>query len=316
VRVHRHVEQGSKPVKAFVLGAGLGTRLRPLTEHLPKPLVPVAGQPLITRAFDHLIAAGVGGFVVNTHHAAQAYTTLFANSRYRELPVALRHEPVILETAGGLANVRDLLDGDAPILVYNGDILTDIPLQDALTAHRNSGALVTLVLRAEGKLRNVNFDAQSATIRDIRGTLGHAGQACQFTGVYIIEPRFLDELEPGKVESVVAVFLRLIEAGAHIGGHLATSGYWLDLGDRDSYLEAHALLLGATPLIHPDAELHPDARVIGSSVVAAGCRVGAGAILQDTVLWDSAQIEAGTQLTRCVVRGGRTAAGRHHDTDF
>ncbi|HYF36671.1 MAG TPA: sugar phosphate nucleotidyltransferase, partial [Prosthecobacter sp.] len=110
--------------KAFVLGAGLGERLRPLTDQLPKPLIPVFHRPLITYAFDHLIAAGVEELVVNTHHLPEAYAHEFPNRRYRGLPIHFRHEaPVRLETAGGIANVQDLL-GDEPFIVYNGDILT------------------------------------------------------------------------------------------------------------------------------------------------------------------------------------------------
>src|SRR5215204_6109616 len=94
---------------AFVLGAGLGTRLKSLTLHRPKPLIPVCNRPLITYAFDHLLGVGVQRFIVNTHHRAEAYKAVFADRSYRGAPVELRHEPDILETAGGIKNVEDLL---------------------------------------------------------------------------------------------------------------------------------------------------------------------------------------------------------------
>ena len=102
--------------KAFVLAAGLGTRLRPLTDTLPKPLIPVGLKPLITFAFDHLIAdAGVEEFIVNTHHLAGAYAGAFPDGTYRGRPLHFRHEPVLLETGGGIRNVADLLaPGDGP----------------------------------------------------------------------------------------------------------------------------------------------------------------------------------------------------------
>ena len=113
--------------QAFVLGAGLGTRLRPLTDELPKPLVPVFGKPLITFAFDHLLAAGVRRFVVNTHHLPELFRDSLGNGTYRSCPLSLVHEPVLLETGGGIKNAEPLLT-ESSFLVYSGDVLTDLPL--------------------------------------------------------------------------------------------------------------------------------------------------------------------------------------------
>jgi NDP-sugar pyrophosphorylase family protein len=124
---------------AFILGAGLGTRLRPLTEDCPKPLLPLGGRPIITYAMEHLRAAGVGRFIVNTHHRAEAYSRAFPEGTWRGLPVLFRHEPVLLDTAGGLKNIEDLLDeDDETILVYNGDVVSDLPLGRLLDAHFRS----------------------------------------------------------------------------------------------------------------------------------------------------------------------------------
>ena len=108
--------------QAFVLGAGLGTRLRPLTDELPKPLVPIFQKPLITFALDHLAAVGVKSFVINTHHLPQEFERLFYGGSYRQIPVRLVHEPVLLETGGGIKNAEPLL-GAEPFLVYSGDVL-------------------------------------------------------------------------------------------------------------------------------------------------------------------------------------------------
>lgn len=309
-------KKSAAPLRAFVLGAGLGKRLRPLTESLPKPLVPLLGRPLITYAFDHLIATGVRSFVVNTHHAAEAYADAFADACYRGRPITFRHEPVLLETAGGIANARDLLDGDAPFLVYNGDIFTDISLQEAIDQHRSSGAMVTMILRREGQNLNVGFDPQTKKITAIRSVLGEVKMPCQFTGIYVVDPAFFAELEPGEKKSVIPIFLRLIAAGAGLEGYLAESGDWLDLGDRNSYLEAHTRLLGATPMIDEDATVDPTAMISGASVVAAGCQVGAGAVVTDSVLWQGAEISSRAHLSRCVVRSGKVVTGRHVNVDF
>ena len=113
---------------AFVLGAGLGTRLKSLTARRPKPLIPVANRPLITCAFDHLLGVGVERLVVNMHWRSEAYARAFPGPTYRDASLTFRDEqPEVLETAGGIWNVRDLL-GDGTFFVYNGDILSDLPL--------------------------------------------------------------------------------------------------------------------------------------------------------------------------------------------
>src|SRR6267378_6766293 len=110
--------------QAFVLGAGLGTRLRPLTDDRPKPLIPIFQKPLITFALDHLIDLGVKSFIINTHHRAAAFQELLAEESYGGHPVRLVHEPEILGTGGGIKNVEPLLH-DEHFITYSGDILTD-----------------------------------------------------------------------------------------------------------------------------------------------------------------------------------------------
>src|SRR3954462_3160599 len=107
--------------RAFVLGAGLGTRLRPLTDDLPKPLVPIFQKPLITFALDHLVQPGLERFFINTHHLAGRFREAFPDATYRHRPIAFFHASDLLETAGGIANIAGSL-GQEPLLVYNGDI--------------------------------------------------------------------------------------------------------------------------------------------------------------------------------------------------
>src|SRR4051794_17272967 len=133
---------------AFVMGAGLGTRLRPLTDELPKPLMPIFQKPLITFALDHLISNGVERFIINTHHLAPHFESLFATS-YRDRPVKLVHEPDLLETGGGIKNAEPWL-GQQPFIVYSGDILTDVDLNLLLLEHAHGRNDVTLGLRKTG----------------------------------------------------------------------------------------------------------------------------------------------------------------------
>ena len=314
--------------KAFVLGAGLGTRLRPMTLQLPKPLIPVHHRPLIVRAFKHLRAAGVEEFVVNTHHLPETYPKTFPGGRWEGCRVYFRHEPVLLETGGGLANVADLLKG-GPFFVYNGDILTDVPLQSAWDAHVDQGNLVTLLLRSDAPVKNVAFDAAGGQVLDLRNARGinHPDQR-GFTGLYVVSPGFFDYLVPGKIESVVGGLLRAIEAGERIGGVLADDGQWLDLGDRAGYLAAHAAgRTGGFPkyrpwtaaemtAVHSDAIVDPTAEVDANSSVGPGAVVEAGAVVRGSVIWPGGRVAAGAVLTRCIVRCGQTAAGVLTDVDL
>ena len=114
---------------AFILGAGLGKRLRPLTEGCPKPLLPLGGRPIITYAMDHLLSVGVDRFIVNTHHCSEAYREKFPDATWRGRSIIFRHEPMLLDTGGGLKNIEDLLAGDEAILCYNGDVIARFPLE-------------------------------------------------------------------------------------------------------------------------------------------------------------------------------------------
>ncbi len=135
--------------QAFVLGAGLGKRLRPLTDDLPKPLVPIFHKPLITFALDHLIDIGIQNFFINTHRLPETFAKAFPENSYSGTPVTLVNEPVLLDTGGGIKNLEADL-GRGAFITYSGDVLTDIRLQPLIAAHFNRGNDVTLALRHTG----------------------------------------------------------------------------------------------------------------------------------------------------------------------
>ena len=309
---------------AFVLGAGLGTRLRPLTDARPKPLVPVFHKPLITFAFDHLLAVGVERLVVNTHHRPDAYETLLGardgQSLYRNKPVAFRHEPTLLDTAGGIKNVEDLIGGD-DFLVHNGDVLADLPLGDLVHHHRESGNVATLVLRSHGGPLQVQFQAESGLVTDIGRRLGGRTEpGFLFTGIYALSPRIFNHIPAGQVLSIVPVFLQLLKAGEKVGGLVLDDGLWFDLGTLESYHEVHRLFADGLGLsyaldqpwpqpIHPDSRIGQNVTLKGGTAVGPGAEVGDGAELIDSILWDHTKIASRARLESCIVRENGHAAG-------
>jgi mannose-1-phosphate guanylyltransferase len=228
---------------AFILGAGLGTRLRPLTEQCPKPLLELGGRPIIAYAMDHLISVGVDRFIVNTHHCPDEYRRRFPDRQWHGVPITFRHEPVLLDTAGGLRNIQDLLREDEAIICYNGDVMSDLPLNRLIDAHENARPEVTMVLRTSGNLLNVNIDEQHKIV-DLRHSLGNQGvRSCLFTGIYAIETSILSFMEAGEAESVIPVFLRrVVDKPGSVRGVVVDEGEWNDIGSIAEYNRLKARL--------------------------------------------------------------------------
>ena len=309
--------------QAFVLGAGLGTRLRPLTDELPKPLVPIFQKPLITFALDHLLEIGVGRFFINTHRLPEAFADAFPDNRYTGNAITLVNEPILLETGGGIKNIEAEL-GNQPFITYSGDLLTDIALPPLIDEHFKRGNDVTLALRHTGLGSAIAI--RENRVVDISNRYGIPGEF-DFANIAIWSPSIFARIPTKQKISFIPVLGDWIGNGGKIGGVIVEEGKWFNLGSRSEYFEVHRVISsGWRPnyirtwdwfaLVHPSAMVDSTARLRGCSVVGKDCRVGAGAVLEDTILWPGAQIASNSELVGCIVRARKTVTGNHRNIDI
>jgi mannose-1-phosphate guanylyltransferase len=317
-------------IVGMVLCAGLGTRLRPLTDRVPKPAVPVLGVPLVRYAFALLAGAGVRRAVVNVHHLPDAMAAAAGDAaRSLGLSLAVSREPVIAGTGGALREARAHLGEADAILLVNGDVLFDVDLAAALHAHRASGALATMLLLpmpAGARYATVETDAGGA-VRRIAGAFGPGGDGLtpwHFSGVHVLSPGILDRVPASPFECDVNrhVYPPLMASGAVRG--LVVSGYWNDLGTPGRYLEASAdVLRGNVPLarfrgadpfpgtralapgvrVAAGARVDPAARVEAPAFVGARASVPAGALVRDAIVWEDTALAAGETLEHAIAAG-------------
>jgi NDP-sugar pyrophosphorylase family protein len=310
--------------QAFVLAAGLGTRLRPLTDDLPKPLIPIFQKPLITFALDHLINAGVERFVINTHKQAKLFENFFCDNEYDGHSVTLVHESDLLETGGGIKNAERYFGGD-PFLTYSGDILTDINLQPLIDEHFRRGNDVTLALRNTGLASDVALhDHRVVDIVNRYGTTGNL----DFANVAVWNPSVFKQIPSRQKISFIPIVADWIGKDGKIGGLMMNDRKWFNIGSRAEYLDVHRTILREHWMpyyirtrdwperIAKSATVDPSAEVRGCSVVGENCHVDAGAVLEDTILWPASQIASKSQLYGCIVRSQKKVSGAYRNSDI
>lgn len=311
--------------QAFVLGAGLGTRLRPLTNDVPKPLMPIFQKPLITFALDHLIAAGVERFVINTHHLTGQIEAFFSAGAYRGHSVQLVHEPDLLETGGGIKNAQPLL-GQDPFIVYSGDILTDIDIEKLVNEHVRRGNDVTMALRKTGFAAGVVL-ANGRVLDITRGSPAGPGRY-DYANISVWNPDVFARIPAATKVSFIPILVEWIRQGGRIGGLVLDEGQWFNIGARAEYLEVHRTIarMQWKPAYLSDPEwprsiaksavVESGARVTGCSVIGEKSRVESGALLHDTIVWAGAQIASRSDLAGCIVRTQERVEGTYRNTDI
>jgi mannose-1-phosphate guanylyltransferase len=266
--------------QAFILGAGLGTRLRPLTDALPKPLVPLFHKPLAEWAVEACEAVGCKRFAINTHHLPEKWQGFGVNR-----DVKFFHEPILLETGGGLKNIENWIEG-GNLLIHNGDVFASINLQKLVDAHEASGDEVTLALRSGGGERRITC-GENHRVEDVRSEVRGLPGTHVFTGIYCVKKEFLKRIPVGEILAVIPAFQELVREGG-IGAVVLDEGDWMDLGNVESYLAAHRQL-GLQAPIHPEAVIE-DGALIENSVIGKGARIQSSARIINSVVWPGADV--------------------------
>ena len=326
----------------MILAGGEGTRLRPLTLSVPKPVVPVVDRPFLRHQLDLLATVGVSDIVFSVAYRPERVQAVFGDGQALGRRIYYAVEETPLGTGGAVRNALDHLD-DVTV-VFNGDVLTDVDLPAVLRAHRESGASATIVLTPvpnPSAYGLVETDAGGRILRFVEKP--DPSQITTDTinaGIYILDTRTLDLMPAGVNYSIERGFFpALIARGDRLTGYVHR-GYWIDIGTPEKYLQVHRdILRRRFPValdapesrggwIHATARIHADAVLEGPFYVGAGCTVAAGARLgpdatltsgvhveasarvQDSVVWEGTTVGEGTQVDGARLGPG-VQTGRH-----
>ncbi|HXN07939.1 MAG TPA: nucleotidyltransferase family protein, partial [Nitrospiria bacterium] len=230
-------------MKAMVLAAGLGTRMAPLTQKTPKPLIPLNGKPFLFYTLKYLAHYGIREIVINLHHLGDQMRAFLGDGASHGVKIVYSEEPEILGTGGGIKKAEKLL-GKEPFLVINSDLLTDIRLDHFIRFHFEKRGLASLVLREDPLVDRYGAIEINGSSR-IRRILGKGAedsgplQKRMFAGIHILDPAVLEVVPPGIFCSITDTYIDLLSQGAALYG-FETADYWADIGNLDQYRQINA----------------------------------------------------------------------------
>lgn len=307
-------------MKGMILAAGLGTRLRPLSYELPKPIVPVLGRPLCSYNMEFLFGSGIKEFVLNLHRHPKLIQQRVNGWAGKRIAVKYTVEPEILGTGGGIWNARNFLS-DGTFVAANSDTVVRFPFASALAFHREKRALSTLVLFPDPEKRYTPvWTDERGRITGFGSDAGSGTRSGFYTGFQILEPELLHKIPAGKASCIIRdTYAPLLRDGAPIFGFLS-SGYFRDFGSPAEYLSGTLAILsensrekgrssaapgdpGIAPPVYISrrAKIGAGARIGPEAVVEEGAVVGEGATVTQGILWPGAILGAGMNLSRAIL---------------
>jgi mannose-1-phosphate guanylyltransferase len=314
-----------EPLEAILLVGGQGTRLRPLTLSAPKPLLPTAGVPFLCHQFARAAAVGVTHVVLATSYRAEMFSECFGDGSAFGLSLSYVHEETPLGTGGGIRNAASRLRGgdDDPVVVLNGDVLSGHDIGAQISLHKAAGAAVTLHLVEvddPSRFGCVPIDEAGRVTAFLEKTPDPVTNRIN-AGCYVFTRRFIDQIPAGRPVSVEReTFPGLIDAGQIVMGY-AESAYWLDVGTPAAFVRGSCdlvqgrLAAPALPgpcgpaLVLPGASVADDAKVSAGTVVGARSDIGAGAMVEGSVVFDGVRVGPGAVVRDSILGSGAEIAG-------
>lgn len=293
-----------KPLSCFILAAGFGERMRPITNHTPKPFLPIAGTPLIEKIISKMLHCGIEKIGVNSHHLHE-HIADWAMSSELGRRVTLFHETEILDTGGALKNAESFLEG-SDILVHNGDIVSDIDLHLLINRHKESGHIATLAIHDFTRFNNLTLSADGSLKDILNSSCERDEKTCAFTGIAVYSPEFLKFLPTGK-SGLVDAWKKALKAGHKIGTIDVTGRYWNDIGTPAAYVSAvmHDLRAqGESLYIARSAEISENLEIDSHVIIERDCITGDGASLRNVVMLPLAEAVEGSIHKNCIMGPG------------
>lgn len=316
-------------MKAVIIAGGLGTRLRPLTDNTPKPIVPVANRPFVVHQIEHLVKHGVDEVILNLCYLSQEIKKTLKDGKAWGIKIHYSIEEHPLGTAGAVKNAEKFFAGDRePIVIFNGDVLTDINISKVVNYHREKKARVTLTLKevedptsfglvlTEKSGKVTKFIEKPSWAMVTAKTIN--------AGIYVVDPKIFETVPKDTAYSFEReLYPKLLAKGDPIYGYLSDA-YWIDIGNPEKYKEAHQAILRNEVAVkilgtridgrfwlgketHPD----PSVRFLGPSIIGEKVKIGKGTEIKDyVVVGDKVTIGENCSLERAVVWSG-TKIGKH-----
>lgn len=320
-------------MKAVIMAGGFGTRLRPLTCNIPKPMVPVANKPMMEHIIWLLKSHGINQITATLFYQPEQITDYFGDGSNFNVNISYRKTEADLGTAGSVKNAHDLLD--SRFIIISGDVLTDFDLSSALSFHIKKKSKATILLtRSANPLQFgvVLTNEENRIYRFLeKPSWGEVFSDTINTGIYILEPEILDLIPSGEeFDFSKNLFPLLLEREVPLYGYVA-DGYWRDIGNLNEYQDAHfdvlrglvkipidghknlnvtvgqnsrvetdARHLTGTVIIGKNCRIHRDA-VISNSVIGDNCEILPGAVIRNSVIWSGSQIGTRAELSSDVI---------------
>lgn len=301
----------------ILLVGGRGTRLQPLTNNLPKPMLPIAGLPVTEHQILAAKAAGIHTIVLATSYLAQIFTPYFGDGSKWGLKILYAVEKEPLGTGGAIRNAAQLLKADEPIVIFNGDVLSKHSITKQLAFHAEKGAAVTLHLinvtdaRAFGCVPIDGDGRVSAFLEKMENPVTNLINA----GCYIFAPSVVAQISPDQVVSIEReIFPQLVAQSEPIYGY-HEQAYWLDIGTPAALFKGSADFVAAPYLAMAEAIIDESAQISGGSTIGARCQVAADVTIAGCIIGSDVKIGRGAKLSRSFIGDGIEIAARSQIDD-